>query len=82
MWALSLGSGTSGGVLAPLLMIWGAVGALAAHLAHPSFETQAFRALIGMGSELAGSLEVPRTTIPFSLEVTHRLPALLPLAIE
>jgi hypothetical protein len=81
MWAFSLGSGTSGGVLAPLLMIGGAVGALAGHLAHAPFETQAFWALIGMGSILAGSLGVPLTAILFSLEVTHCLPALLPLAV-
>ena len=81
MWAFSLGSGTSGGVLAPLLMIGGAVGALAAHLAHASVEAQAFWALIGMGSMLAGSLGVPLTAILFSLEVTHCLPALLPLTL-
>ncbi len=79
MWAFSLGSGTSGGVLAPLLMIGGAVGALAGHLAHAPAEAQAFWALIGMGSMLAGSLGVPLTAILFSLEVTHCLPALLPL---
>ncbi len=81
MWAFSLGSGTSGGVLAPLLMIGGAVGALAAHLAHAPVEAQAFWALIGMGSMLAGSLGVPLTAILFSLEVTHCLPALLPLTM-
>ena len=81
MWAFSLGSGTSGGVLAPLLMIGGAVGALAGHLTHASLEAQAFWALIGMGSMLAGSLGVPLTAILFSLEVTHCLPALLPLTV-
>ena len=81
MWAFSLGSGTSGGVLAPLLMIGGAVGALAGHLAHAPSEAQAFWALIGMGSMLAGSLGVPLTAILFSLEVTHCLPALLPLTV-
>jgi hypothetical protein len=81
MWAFSLGSGTSGGVLAPLLMVGGAVGALAAHLAHATTEAQAFWALIGMGSMLAGSLGVPLTAILFSLEVTHCLPALLPLTM-
>src|SRR6201990_487029 len=34
MWAFSLGSGTSGGVLAPLLMIGASLGALSAHLLH------------------------------------------------
>src|SRR5580658_156619 len=81
MWAFSLGSGTSGGVLAPLLMIGGAVGALAAHLGHAAIEMQAFWALIGMGAMLSGSLGVPLTAILFSLEITHCLPAMLPLAL-
>ena len=81
MWASSLGSGTSGGVLAPLLMIGGAVGALAGHMSHASAEMQAFWALMGMGAMLAGSLGVPMTAILFSLEVTHCLPALLPLTL-
>jgi chloride channel protein, CIC family len=81
MWAFSLGSGTSGGVLAPLLMIGGSVGALAAHIAHAPAEMQALWALIGMGAMLAGSLGVPMTAILFSLEVTHCLPALVPLTL-
>ena len=81
MWAFSLGSGTSGGVLAPLLMIGGAVGALAGRLGHAPPEMQAFWALIGMGAMLAGSLGVPLTAILFSLEVTHCLPALAPLTL-
>lgn len=81
MWAFSLGSGTSGGVLAPLLMIGGAVGAMVGYLTHAPVEVQAFWALIGMGSMLAGSLGVPLTAILFSLEVTHCLPALLPLTM-
>ena len=62
-------------------MIGGAVGALAGHLAHTAPENQAFWALIGMGSMLAGSLGVPLTAALFSLEVTHCLPALLPLTL-
>jgi CIC family chloride channel protein len=81
MWAFSLGSGTSGGVLAPLLMIGGAVGGLAGHLGKGPAEVQAFWALIGMGAMLAGSLGVPLTAILFSLEVTHCLPALVPLTL-
>jgi H+/Cl- antiporter ClcA len=81
MWAFSLGSGTSGGVLAPLLMVGGAVGALAGHLAHAPAEAQALWALLGMGAMLAGALGVPLTAILFSLEVTHCLPALLPLTM-
>jgi chloride channel protein, CIC family len=81
MWAFSLGSGTSGGVLAPLLMIGGAVGALAGHAGHAPLEVQAFWALVGMGTMLAGSLGTPMTAILFSVEVTHCLPALLPLTL-
>src|SRR6202048_5108507 len=81
MWAFSLGSGTSGGVLAPLLMIGGAVGALAGHLGHAPSEMQALWSLIGMAAMLAGSLGVPMTAILFSLEVTHCLPALVSLTL-
>ena len=81
MWAFSLGSGTSGGVLAPLLMIGGAVGASAAHILHAPAADQSFWALIGMGSMLAGALGVPLTAILFSLEVTHCLPALPSLTV-
>lgn len=81
MWAFSLGSGTSGGVLAPLLMIGGAVGALIAYMGNASSEMQSFWALIGMGGMLAGSLGVPLTAILFCLEVTHCLPALVSLLL-
>jgi chloride channel protein, CIC family len=81
MWAFSLSSGTSGGVLAPLLMIGAALGESVASLAHMPAETQALWALMGMGGMLAGALGVPLTAILFSLELTHALPALLPLAL-
>jgi CIC family chloride channel protein len=57
------------------------VGALAGHVSHAPVEMQAFWALMGMGAMLAGSLGVPMTAILFSLEVTHCLPALLPLTL-
>jgi len=81
MWAFSLSSGTSGGVLAPLLMIGAAIGEFAARLAHLPGETQALWALMAMGAMLAGALGVPMTAILFSLELTHALPAVLPLAL-
>ncbi len=62
-------------------MIGGACGELAAHLAHASTEQQALWALVGMGAMLSGSLGVPLTAILFSLEITHSLPALLPLML-
>jgi H+/Cl- antiporter ClcA len=81
MWAFSLGSGTSGGVLAPLLMIGAAIGETVAQLAHMPGETQALWAMMGMGAMLAGALGVPLTAILFSIELTHVLPALLPLTL-
>jgi chloride channel protein, CIC family len=81
MWAFSLSSGTSGGVLAPLLMIGAALGEAVARLAHMPGETQALWALMGMGAMLSGALGVPLTAILFSLELTHALPALLPLTL-
>jgi CIC family chloride channel protein len=81
MWAFALSSGTSGGVLAPLLMIGAALGESLAWTAHMPGETQAVWALMGMGAMLAGALGVPLTAILFSLELTHVLPALLPLAL-
>jgi len=81
MWAFSLSSGTSGGVLAPLLMIGAAIGESVAQLAHMPGETQAMWALMGMGAMLSGALGVPLTAILFSVELTHALPALLPLTL-
>ena len=81
MWAFSLSSGTSGGVLAPLLMIGAAIGESAAHLLHLPGQTQALWALMGMGAMLAGALGVPLTAVLFSLELTHALPAILPLVL-
>src|SRR3984885_4821035 len=54
MWAFSLGSGTSGGVLAPLLMIGGAVGGLEAMFL-PN-EGTGFWPLISMGAILGGTM--------------------------
>lgn len=81
MWAFALGSGTSGGVLAPLLMTGGALGEIAARLAHATGPQEALWAAVGMGAMLSGSLGVPLTAILFMLEVTRCLPALLPVSV-
>jgi CIC family chloride channel protein len=81
MWAFSLGSGTSGGVLAPLLMIGGAMGEIAAHAFHATAPEQALWAAVAMGGMLAGSLGVPLTATLFTLEITHSLPVLLPVSL-
>ncbi|HXT00963.1 MAG TPA: chloride channel protein [Elusimicrobiota bacterium] len=79
IWALALGSGTSGGVLAPLLMMGGALGGLEAHFL-PA-EGAGFWALIGMAAILAGTVRSPFTSIVFALELTHDVTSLLPLLI-
>lgn len=79
IWSISLGSGTSGGVLAPVFMIGGALGALEAHV-FPEVGA-GFWALIALAGVLGGVMRSPFTGIVFSLELTHRWDALLPLTI-
>ena len=79
IWSLSLGSGTSGGVLAPMFMIGGALGTLEAHL-FPAVGP-GFWALIGLAGVLGGVMRSPFTGVVFALELTHRFDALLPLII-
>ncbi len=79
IWAFSLGSGTSGGVLAPLLMIGGALGALEGHIF--PYEGEGFWALISMGAILGGTMRSPLTGILFAAEVTQDFHALLPISI-
>jgi H+/Cl- antiporter ClcA len=78
IWAIALGSGTSGGVLAPLMIMGGALGALVAPLL-PGSDTGASAAL-GMGAMVAGTMGAPFTAIAFVVEATHDvnlLPGLL-----
>ena len=78
IWCIALGSGTSGGVLAPLLIIGGALGALEAHwipIGDPSLW-----AMISMAAIMGGTMRAPFTAIVFILELTHDvnvMPALL-----
>ncbi|HEY6252667.1 MAG TPA: chloride channel protein [Candidatus Angelobacter sp.] len=79
MWGISLGSGTSGGVLAPLLMMGGALGALESHFL-PS-QGAGFWQLIGMGAILGGTMRSPLTGVIFSFELTSDYHSILPLLI-
>lgn len=82
-WALALGSGTSGGTLAPLLTIGGACGVLlgtALHSLFPALEISlGLAALIGMSAMFAGASRALLTSIVFALETTGQANALLPL---
>jgi chloride channel protein, CIC family len=79
IWSVSLGSGTSGGVLAPLLLIGGALGAVAA----PVLPAQGpgFWPLITMGAVLGGTMRSPLTGVVFAVELTQNVGAILPLLV-
>jgi chloride channel protein, CIC family len=79
IWAVSLGSGTSGGVLAPLLMMGGALGGLEAMFL-PN-EGIGFWPLISMGATLGGTMRSPFTSIVFAFELTHDPNLFLPLLV-
>jgi CBS domain-containing protein len=79
IWAVSLGSGTSGGVLAPLLLMGDALGGLEA-LVLPN-EGAGFWPLVIMGAILGGTMRSPFTGIIFTLELTHDVNVLLPLLV-
>ena len=79
IWIVSLGSGTSGGVLAPLLMMGAALGGVeGAFLPH---EGAGFWPLVSMGAILGGTMRAPFTAILFALELTHDINVLLPLLV-
>src|ERR1019366_8348709 len=79
IWAVSLGSGTSGGVLAPLLMMGGALGGLEAGFL-PN-EGPGFWPLVSMGAILGGTMRSPFTGILFAVELTHDVNMFLPLLV-
>ncbi|WP_211327168.1 chloride channel protein [Chitinophaga flava] len=82
-WVMSLGSGTSGGTLAPLFTIGGALGALIGivvlHWFPGSDINIATAALIGMAAMFAGASRALLTAIVFALETTGQPHGLLPL---
>jgi len=79
IWSISLGSGTSGGVLAPIFMIGGALGALEG-LAFPEV-FPGFWAMMGLAAVVGGVMRSPLTGVIFTLELTHAWSTVLPLLI-
>jgi chloride channel protein, CIC family len=79
IWAVSLGSGTSGGVLAPLLMMGGALGGLEAMFL-PNLGA-GFWPLVSMGAILGGTMRSPFTGVIFALELTHDINMMVPLML-
>ncbi|HVB61074.1 MAG TPA: chloride channel protein [Ktedonobacteraceae bacterium] len=79
IWVISLGSGTSGGILAPLLLMGGALGGLEG-LFLPN-AGPGFWPLISMAAVLGGAMRAPLTGIIFAFELTHDVNAIIPLII-
>ncbi len=77
IWAVALGSGTSGGVLAPLLIIGGAMGAVLAPLLPGA--TPGFWAVLGMAAMMGGTMRAPLTATLFAVELTGNHLILLPV---
>ena len=75
-WSLSLGSGTSGGTLAPLFTMGGGLGALCAAALHLDPRVGA---LVGMASMFAGASRALLASIVFAFETTRQPLGLLPL---
>jgi CBS domain-containing protein len=82
-WAVSLGSGTSGGTLAPLLTVGAGSGgllgtALALWQPHAGLDPRV-AALVGMAAMFAGASHALLTSVVFAFEVTRQPLGLLPL---
>jgi CIC family chloride channel protein len=86
-WALviSLGSGTTGGVFAPSLIVGGGIGATFAiglqHIFPHLVSNPAFYALVAMAAVFGGIARAPFTSIVFLFELSHNPNALLPLIV-
>ncbi len=79
IWSLSLGSGTSGGVLAPVFMIGAALGSLLAYVFPPV--VPGFWALMSLAAVVGGVMRSPLTGVVFAMELTHQWDAVMPLVI-
>ncbi len=79
IWSTALGSNTSGGILAPLLMLGAALGGLLGGVLPGAGDGT--WALLGMAAAMAGVMRSPFTSIIFALELTHDVGALLALLV-
>lgn len=78
IWLVALSSGTSGGVLAPLLIFGGALGWLIG-LALPG--EPGFWALLGMAAMMGGTMRAPLTGTFFAVELTGNISMIVPILI-
>jgi H+/Cl- antiporter ClcA len=73
VWLVALGSGTSGGILAPLLILGGCAGFLIGQYLPGDV---GFWAMIGMAGVMSGTMRAPMTGALFAAELTNHLSAL------
>ncbi|EKF73019.1 chloride channel [Alcanivorax hongdengensis A-11-3] len=82
-WSIALGSGTSGGTLAPLFIIGGSLGAVLGMAADALFPGLGINiglaGLVGMAAMFSGASRALLTAIVFALEVTREPDGVLPL---
>ncbi len=79
IWSVALGSGTSGGVLAPLLIMGGALGATLAGIMPEA--SPGFWALLGMAAMMGGTMRAPLTATFFAVELTGNVHVIFPLIV-
>ncbi|MDA5241676.1 chloride channel protein [Agrobacterium sp. MAFF310724] len=79
IWLIALSSGTSGGVLAPLLILGGSAGYLTGTFLPGE---PALWALLGMAAMMGGTMRAPLTGIFFAIEITGDLSTAIPLMIS
>jgi H+/Cl- antiporter ClcA len=77
IWVIALASGTSGGVLAPLLMMGAGLGVALGHLIPGS--DPLLWPLVCMAATLGGTMRAPLTATVFAFGLTHDSNAFLPL---
>jgi H+/Cl- antiporter ClcA len=77
IWSVALGSGTSGGVLAPLLIMGGAMGAVLSGILPEA--TPGFWPLLAMAATMGGTMRAPLTATFFAVELTGNTHVLVPL---
>ncbi|HEX4473676.1 MAG TPA: chloride channel protein [Polyangiaceae bacterium] len=82
-WVIALGSGTSGGTLAPLFTVGGGLGAVLGTLANacdPALGVDVrIAALVGMAALFAGASRALLASVVFAFEATHAPFGVLPL---
>jgi CBS domain-containing protein len=78
IWIIALASGTSGGVLAPLLILGGALGSIEGVWLPGGM---GLWAIIGMGAMMGGTMRAPLTGTLFAIELTGNVHLLVPLLV-